>query len=173
MIAPCARAATALVLLAALLEACGAEAPRARAQAAGAPRPGAAVVDGGEVDGQAARDAARDGLPTAARIAESGGAIAPGMRELSRVDEAAPFERALVHAADKDTCVRVAFAASEPLSVLLVDGAGATLDAVPRAASGVTSTVCVKRTGDLVLRVTRTADGGAGARVRAVAFAAP
>jgi hypothetical protein len=163
----------AFLLGGALLAACGAEPPRARVQADDAPRP---VLDGG-ADARAT-DAALDPLPAAARIAESGAAFAPGMRELVRVDEEAPFERPLVHAADKDTCVRVAFAASEPLSVALLDGAGATLDATPRAASGVTSTVCVKRAGDVVLKVARAGAGdagnaGAAARVRAVAFAAP
>ena len=163
-----------LSLLAALAAffagACGAEPPRARVLAAEPPRP---LVDAGAADAQPTSEGGADLLPAASRIAESGPAIAPGMREIARVDEDAPFERSLVHAADKDTCVRVAFAASDALVVSLVDAAGAPLDATPRAASGVTSTVCVRRAGDVVLRVARAGDAGAGARVHAVAFAAP
>ncbi len=130
-------------------------------------------MDAGRSD--AADGAATDPLPAVARIAESGAALAPGMREIVRLDEEAPFERALVRAAEKDTCARVAFAATEPLVVTLLDGAGATLDATPRGASGVTGTACVQRARDIVLRVARAADADAGGapRIRAVAFASP
>jgi hypothetical protein len=159
-----------VTLLVGALAACGAESPRPRAQLAPAPRE---PIDGGaDAATEAATDAATD-IPSAARIAESGAAVAPGMRELARVDDEAPLERPLLRAAERDTCVRVAFAGGEPLAISLVDGAGAVLDATPRAASGVTSTVCVKRAGDVVLRVARAGDGGPGGRVRAVAFAAP
>jgi hypothetical protein len=125
------------------------------------------MVDAGPADG------ASDPVPALARIAEGGPSIAPGMREVARLEEAAPFERAIVRAAERDTCARVAFAASEPLRVALVDGANPSTELVPSAVSGVTGTVCVRRGGELVVRVTRPGDAGAGARIRAVAFAAP
>ena len=133
-----------------------------------------AAVDAGS-------DASSDPVPALARIAETGPSVAPGMRELARLDEAAPFERTIVHAAERDTCARVAFAASEAVRVSLVDGPSSA-DTAPSAASGVTGTVCVRRGGDLIVRVTsatsatRPADAGGGggaARFRAVAFGAP
>ena len=147
---------------------CGAEAPRAKASLAQqVPR------DAGADGGDAAVDGSSDLLPSAARIAEGGAAIAPGMREILRFEADAPATRALVQAAERDTCARVAFAADAPVVLTFADGGGATLAETPRAASGVSSTVCVRRGEAIVVRVRGDHDAGVPTRVRAVAWVAP
>lgn len=148
----------------ALATGCGAEPPRARTSVA------RTVLDAGTRD--AAAEAAVDRLPSLTRIAESGSALAPGMREAARIDADGPVEREIVHAAEKDTCARVAFAAAAPVIVTLADGQGATLADMPRAASGVSTTVCVRRGETMLVRVAFDLDGGVGG-IRAVAWIAP
>jgi hypothetical protein len=96
--------------------------------------------------------------------------LAPGMREAAR-REGGTDPVALVTAEGRDTCLRVAFAASAPVKARLVDAAGNVLAATSEASTdGVLAArgpVCVRR-GDVVRGI---ADG-AGARVRWIAWEA-
>jgi hypothetical protein len=103
-------------------------------------------------------------------LAAQGATLAPGMRETARREGGAD-PVALVSAEGRDTCVRVAFAASVPVKARLVDAAGnvlaATSDATIDGVLGARGPVCVRR-GDVVKGVAE----GVGARVRWVAWEA-
>ncbi len=144
---------------------CGGEAPPARAVGRTPPH--------GTND--AGADAAGDGQreePTAARIAASGPAVAPGMREHARFDESAPLDRDVVRGAEKDTCARIAFAATASVRASLVDGTGAPIVELPAAASGLLGTACARRGDVIVLRVIPEADA-AVTRLRGVVWLSP
>jgi len=102
------------------------------------------------------------------------GELAPGMREVTRketgIEGAAGVE--LVKAVGRDVCTRVAFQASEPVTVKLVDQGGTVLaaseGAITEGALGAHGPVCIRK-GDVV----RGRADGAGARVRWLAWAAP
>jgi hypothetical protein len=148
---------------------CGAEAPRART-------PPPAEFDAGRLDatpGDATDAYPEDAAPSAAAIARGGASVAPGMRELERMEGPTPLTRSLIKGADQDRCVKIAFAADERVSISVLGEAGAVLAELPPAQSGVTTTVCVRRGGELSVRVLRRADAGLEARVGAVAFTAP
>jgi hypothetical protein len=103
-------------------------------------------------------------------LAAQGSTLAPGMREAARREGGAD-PVALVSAEGRDTCLRVAFSASAPVTARLVDAAGnvlaATGDAAIDGVLGARGPVCVRR-GDVVKGVAE----GAGARVRWIAWQA-
>jgi hypothetical protein len=103
-------------------------------------------------------------------LAAQGSTLAPGMREAARREGGAD-PVALVSAEGRDTCLRVAFAASVPVKARLVDAAGNVLAASGDPATdgvlGARGPVCVRR-GDVVKGVAE----GAGARVRWIAWEA-
>jgi hypothetical protein len=116
---------------------------------------------------------ARPAEPSAsfAALAARGAAVAPGMREVARLQSAGD-KIEIAHAEGRDACVRVAFEASTPVVAKLVDGEGNVL-----ASSNVPATygvlgergpVCVRK-GDNVSAVAE----GADANVRWVAWASP
>jgi hypothetical protein len=150
------------------LAGCGAEAPRARTAPARMP-------DAGVGAGDAASDtSAESRLPRVDEIAATAISSAPGMREAARVEATAPLEREIARAGERDVCARVAFVASAPVDVALVDDARAVLAEHHDAARGILGTACVARGGAVVLRVARGADAGAAATtVRAVAWISP
>jgi hypothetical protein len=143
------------------LAACGG----ARAAPVDAPPPVASpVTDGG------APDAPIDALSTLADLAARAPEVAPGMRELARGEST---HAELVHAAGGDTCVRVAFSSSAPVTAHIESSSGAVLlRASEPSLGGVLAPrgpVCVRR-GDGA-RVTF--DGAPSARVRWIAWGAP
>ncbi len=100
-----------------------------------------------------------------------GPSLAPGMREVARrADGASSVD--LLRADAADTCVRVAFAATSPVTARLLDRSGAVLASTAASATtgalGERGPVCVRK-GDVV----RAAIDGGPARVRWVAWQAP
>jgi len=114
---------------------------------------------------------AAESLAAFEALAARGPTVAPGMREVARKEGGAePVD--LARADGRDTCIRVAFLATAPVSARLVDGTGNVL-----AAGGDPSTdgvlalkgpVCIRK-GNVVKGVAE----GNGARVRWVAWEAP
>ena len=104
-------------------------------------------------------------------IAARGATLAPGMREAARKEGAADAVD-LVKADTRDACVRVAFAASAPVTAKLVDHAGNVLAASETPGTdgvlGAKGPVCIRR-GDVV----RALADAAGVHVRWVAWEAP
>jgi len=104
-------------------------------------------------------------------LAAQGPSLAPGMREAAR-REGATDAVDLVKADTHDACVRVAFAASAPVTAKLVDHAGSVLAATDAPATdgvlGTRGPVCIRK-GDVV----RGLADVAGVRVRWVAWEAP
>ncbi len=104
-------------------------------------------------------------------IAARGASAAPLMRESTRIADAAA--RATEVKAERDTCVRVAFAASTKVKTFLADAAGARRGDPFEGTEGVTppsGPACMKRGESLRLVV----EGApAAAVVRAVVFVAP
>jgi hypothetical protein len=135
-----------------------------RAAPAPLPQPApSADIDAG------ASDAAVDALSTLANLAARAPEAAPGMRELQRGEST---RAEILHGAAADTCVRVAFAASQPVAVRLESSMGAPLASVDASLGAVVpprGPVCVRR-GDGV-RVSF--DGPSAARVRWIAWGAP
>jgi hypothetical protein len=115
--------------------------------------------------------AAPDALTAFEAIAARGASLAPGMREASR-KEGASDAVDLVKADTHDACVRVAFAATAPITAKLVDHAGGVLAASDAPATdgvlGAHGPVCIRK-GDVV----RGLADVAGVRVRWVAWEAP
>jgi len=145
-----------------LLCACGAAVREPASSPAPAPSPAvAASADPGAPDTLTPFDA----------IAARGASLAPGMREAARKDGGADAVD-LVKADTHDACVRVAFAASAPVTAKLVDHAGNVLAASDTAGTdgvlGVRGPVCIRK-GDVV----RAVADAAGVRVRWVAWEAP
>jgi len=110
-------------------------------------------------------------------LAAQASVLAAGMREAARA-ESSPGDRIeLVRAEGRDTCVRVAFAASGPVSARLLDGDGRVLASQPapvtEGALGEHGPVCVRK-GDLVAAEAESGDGGAAvAVVRWIGWQAP
>ena len=104
-------------------------------------------------------------------IAARGPSLAPGMHEAAR-KEGGPDAVDLVKADTHDACVRVAFAASAPVTAKLVDHAGNVLaTSETPATAGVLAArgpVCIRK-GDVV----RALADAAGVHVRWVAWEAP
>ena len=119
--------------------------------------------------------AATGSEPSFDALAARGASVAPGMREVARVETTGDGVVEVVRAGERDTCVRVAFEASSPVVARLLDTEGNVLAAsdVPEAEGvlGQRGPVCVRR-GDAV----SAAAGGAEAavpNVRWVAWQAP
>jgi hypothetical protein len=106
-----------------------------------------------------------------AALAARGAAVAPGMREVARLQSAGD-KIEIAHAEGRDACVRVAFEASSPVIAKLVDGEGNVLASsnapVTGGVLGERGPVCVRK-GDNVSAVAE----GLDANVRWVAWAAP
>ncbi len=151
------------ILAIALCAGCAGERSAARTQA------GASILDAG---GDAAIGSAEVSVPAIEVVARNVERVAPGMREIARLDPAPGRTGNLVADAGADTCVRAAFAASRKVRVRFVDARDAGRG---EAAEGVTGTVppegpaCVVR-GDAMHLVVEAAEP---ARVRAVVVAAP
>ncbi len=97
--------------------------------------------------------------------------LAPGMRQAAE-RESGGERTELVRAADKDTCVRVAFEATAPVVARLLDADGAVLcETHSPAAAGVLGErgpVCVRKSDS----VSSDAEGSGG-RIRWIAWASP
>lgn len=114
---------------------------------------------------------APDTLTTFDAMAARGASVAPGMHEAARKEGAVgPVD--LVKADARDTCVRVAFAATAPVTAKLVDHAGNVLAANDAPATdgilGPHGPVCVRK-GDVVRGLT----DASGVHVRWLAWEAP
>jgi hypothetical protein len=111
-----------------------------------------------------------------AALAARGATIAPGMREVARMQSAGDKVE-IARAEVRDACVRVAFKASSPVVAKLVDGEGNVLASSDIAATdgvlGQRGPVCVRR-GDAVSAVAGGAEGPGGVtNVRWVAWESP
>lgn len=145
-----------------LLCACGAAVREPSPSPAPAPSPAAVTsADPGAPDTRTPFDT----------LAARGASLAPGMREAARKDGGADALD-LVKADTRDACVRVAFAASAPVTAKLVDHAGHVLAASETPATdgvlGAKGPVCIRK-GDVV----RGLADAAGVHVRWVAWASP
>jgi hypothetical protein len=145
-----------------LVCACGAAVREPPASPAPPPSPAAVT---------SAEPAAPDTLTPFDTIAARAASVAPGMHEAARKDAAADAVD-LVKADTRDTCVRVAFAASAPVTAKLVDHAGNVLAASESPGTegvlGAHGPVCVRK-GDVV----RAVADAAGVHVRWVAWESP
>lgn len=129
-----------------------------------APKPAATALG---ADASAPPNA--DTVPTLDAIAARGAVDAPQMKEIARWERAAPRSPDLK--ADRDLCVRVAFAASGPVRVRLETAAGDRRGEPTGGADGLLppqGPVCVTR-GEVLRLVVE----GDAAIVRAVVFGAP
>ncbi len=154
-IAACAAAPIAIV-------GCGASPPPARPPLAS---------DGG-VDGGNVGALSGDELPSLEALAARGATAAPLMRELLRVERAAP--RSPLLRADRDLCLRAVFAASRPVRAWFADEAGVARGEITTGASGAIpprGPACAKKGESLQLVVEGESAGDVAAR--AVLFAAP
>ena len=143
------------------LAACGGAAPVA------VPPPGRGVGSDGPV---ASGPPTVDALPTTSALAARGATDAPLMRELLRVEQAAP--RSADVRGERDLCVRVVFAASAPVKAWFADQTGAARGEVATATSGTVpprGPACLKKGESLHLVV----EAEGPVRARAVLFAAP
>ena len=126
---------------------------------------------GGGVAGPvAAGPPAVDALPSTSALAARGATDAPLMRELLRVEQAAP--RSADVRGERDLCVRAVFAASAPVKAWFADQAGAARGEVATATSGTVpprGPACLKKGESLHLIV----EGEGPVSARAVLFAAP
>jgi hypothetical protein len=145
-----------------LLCACGAAVREPPAPSASTPVPAAVT---------SAETPVPDTVPSFDVLAARGPALAPGMREVAR-KEGAPAAVDLVKAETRDACVRVAYAASAPVTASLVDHAGGVLAAseapATEGALGAKGPVCIRK-GDVVRGIT----DAAGVHVRWLAWSAP
>ena len=163
------RSTTATTVIGVLaLAACGgarAAEDATRGADAGASKNDAATAPGPSTESYASLEA----------LAARGPSEAPLMRELLRVDRAAP--RSLEVRADRDLCVRAVFAAARPVRAWFADAAGATRGEV---AAGIAGTVpprgpvCATK-GESLHLVVESGEGTSTASVsaRAIIFAAP
>jgi hypothetical protein len=139
--------------------------------ACGGPTPAPVAAPPRDADGGAdAGHVVADTLPSLAALAGRGPSDAPLMREVLRVEQAAP--RSPEVRADRDLCVRALFAASAPARVWLADGAGAARGEIARGTSGAAppqGPACVRKGEALHLVV----EGEGPLTARAVLFAAP
>ena len=126
-------------------------------------------------------DATRDGTNGPEGAHEPGGgfaslealapSLAPGMRRAAE-RESGGERIELVHAAGKDTCVRVAFEATTPVLARLLGADGTVLyemrGATPTGVLGERGPVCVRRSD-----VVSASAEGVGGRIRWIAWASP
>jgi hypothetical protein len=156
------RAALRAAFAALLAAACGGHAPAApRATTAKSAAPSDAPGAGTD----------RDPVATLDAIASRGSVDAPLMREVARWEKAAP--RSPEVRADRDACIRVAYATSATVRAWLEDGSGVRRGDVASGADGMVppqGPACVRRGDALRLVVDGAPDG---AVVRAVVFGAP
>lgn len=150
-----------------LVCACGAEATR-ETRTAAHPAPEAAAPVASEAAGGDIADAASESFDDLTAL---GASVAAGMREAAR--RAGTGDAVdLVKADASDTCVRVAFAASVPVTASLLGAQGDVLATLSQPADhgvlGERGPVCVRR-GDVVRGVA----GGPPVHVRWVAWEAP
>ena len=113
---------------------------------------------------------APDLLPSTAALAARGPTDAPLMREVQRVEQAAP--RAPDLRAERDLCVRAVFAASAPVKAWFADQSGAARGEISAAAAGTVpprGPACLKKGESVHLVV----EGAGPISARAVVFAAP
>ncbi|HXN31309.1 MAG TPA: hypothetical protein VN894_05580 [Polyangiaceae bacterium] len=120
--------------------------------------------------GRAEAPASSGAAPSFAALAARGASVAPGMREVARIESAGDRVE-IVRAEGGDACVRVAFEASSPVVARLLDSEGNVLASSDAPAAdgvlGQRGPVCVRR-GDSV----SAAAGGAGAAVASVRWVA-
>jgi hypothetical protein len=109
--------------------------------------------------------------PAFAALAARGPRVAPGMREVARMQNTGDKVE-IAHAEGRDACVRVAFEASSPVVAKLVDAQGNILASSDAPATGGVlgehGPVCVRR-GDAVSALAE----GSSASVRWIAWASP
>jgi hypothetical protein len=112
-----------------------------------------------------------EAAPAFAALAARGPRVAPGMREVARMQNTGDKVE-IAHAERRDSCVRVAFEASSPVVAKLVDAQGNILASSDAPATGGVlgehGPVCVRR-GDAVSALAE----GSGASVRWMAWASP
>jgi hypothetical protein len=145
-----------------LIPGCGATPPAAR------PTPSTDGGSAGSNDGGA--KGAPNGLAAIDALAARGPTDAPLMREVLRVESAAP--RSPEIRADRDLCVRAIFAASQPVRAWLADAAGAARGEVAMGTAGAIpprGPACARKGESLHLVV----EGEGAVAARAVLFAAP
>jgi hypothetical protein len=144
------------------------------APAVPASRPPVTLLDGG------AASATLDALPSLDALAARGPTDAPLMREVLRVEHAAP--RSADVRADRDLCVRASFAASVPVRAWFADESGTLRGEITSASSGTVpprGPVCAKK-GEALHLVVETAASehsteprSSAPPARAIIFAAP
>ncbi len=96
-----------------------------------------------------------DELPSLDRVAASGAALAPGMRELVRLETTAGSSSEILTPSPRDVCLRVAFVASAPVAPELDDDRGLPFATAKRGRSGKIGDdgpVCVRRGSSVRLR---------------------
>jgi hypothetical protein len=145
-----------------LIAGCGATPPAARKPPS--TDGGSAGSNNGDAKG------APNGLAPIDALAARGPTDAPLMREVLRVESAAP--RSAEIRADRDLCVRAIFAASQPVRAWFADAAGAARGEVATGATGAVpprGPVCARKGESLHLVV----EGERAVAARAVLFAAP
>lgn len=160
--------------LASFVFGCGGEAaapaPRAPSWSApaGEPAPRDAGMDEGGADRGTAATLTLDVLVT------RGPWLAPGMKEATRFEtrDDRSVRREIARAADRDVCVRIAFAAATAVHVWLEDARGDPLadgGTAESGALGARGPVCVRRGDAIVLR----AESDAPTSLRVVAWRSP
>lgn len=147
------------------------------AAAAPPPRPPSSSDGGADASNDAASAATSDGRASLETLAARGASDAPLMRELLRVERAAP--RSPDVRADRDLCLRALFAASRPVRAWFADEAGATRGEIAIGASGAVpprGPACASKGESLHLvveAVPSVAESESPTDARAVLFAAP
>lgn len=134
------------------------------------PAPRARPATSVAADGGAEAGAPVDAVPTLDAIAARAATLAPLMREIARWDRAGP--RSPDVRADRDLCVRAAFAAGAPVRAWIEDASGARRGDVAEGADGMVpprGPACVARGASVRLVV----EGAGAATARAVLFGAP
>jgi len=159
------------VVATALAAACSGPLALAGCRAGAAPptRPASSSSDGG-VANEASAGPTSDGLASTEALAARGATDAPLMRELLRVEHAAPRSPAV--RADRDLCVRALYAAARPVRAWLADEAGLVRGEIATGASGAVpprGPACVQKGESLHLVV----ESEGPVVARAVLFAAP
>jgi hypothetical protein len=145
--------------------------PLACAHAAPSPARSARVTPGVSAAGNVATPLDSASGPAFAALAARGPRVAPGMREVARMQNTGDKVE-IAHAERRDACVRVAFEASSPVVAKLVDAQGNVLASSDTPATdgvlGQRGPVCVRR-GEAVSALAE----GSGASVRWMAWESP
>ncbi len=136
--------------------------------------PGTADAAPDDTAARADATAASRVVPDVATLASRASRLAPRMRELTRLDPAPARSPDLLAAATADTCLRVAFVASRPVRVRLVDHDGTPRGEATEGTDGAVPPLgpaCAVRGDALALLVEPLAGEGPDALVRAVVWA--